>query len=199
MLRLYFLDQRNSSQQMDYLIVAWMISKSQSTMSFGMLMCTEYAVIIKAPLMTNDDLVREDTASNISEIGNSGSPDSVIKDDSFQTLASSADEQQAPKFGHAPSPRSPSSPWMPFSMLFAAISTKVPRSDMDLLLVYYEEFKRRKIIRTDLVKRMRQIVGDKLLASTVVRLHHKVPVPPTAAAEQLPSKVPCSGWSTDSL
>jgi hypothetical protein len=30
---------------------------------------------------------------------------------------------------------------MPFSMLFAAISTKVPRSDMDLVIRYYEEFK----------------------------------------------------------
>ena len=63
------------------------------------------------------------------------------QDDSFQTLASSADEQAAPKFGRAPSPRSPSSPWMPFSMLFAAISTKVPQSDMDLLNEYYEDFK----------------------------------------------------------
>jgi hypothetical protein len=33
---------------------------------------------------------------------------------------------------------------------------------------------RRKISRTDLVKRLRQIVGDKLLVSTVVRLQHKV-------------------------
>jgi hypothetical protein len=100
---------------------------------------------------------------------------------------------------------------MPFSMLFAAISTKVPRSDMDVLHEHYEEFKvinavfhfsfldiqlysvismpifmltvvvcllmlkqRRKISRTDLVKRLRQIVGDKLLVSTVVRLQHKV-------------------------
>lgn len=137
----------------------------------------EYAVIIKAPSMTNEYLVREDTASNISEIGNSGSPHSVIKGDSFQTLASSADNQQAPKFGRAPSPRPPSSPWMPFSMLFAAISTKVPRSDMDILHEHYEEFKRRKISRTDLVKRLRQIVSDKLLVSTVVRLQHKVPPP----------------------
>lgn len=137
----------------------------------------EYAVIIKAPSMTNEYLVREDTASNISEIGNSGSPHSVIKDDNFQTLASSADNQQAPKFGRAPSPRPPSSPWMPFSMLFAAISTKVPRSDMDILHEHYKEFKRRKISRTDLVKRLRQIVGDKLLVSTVVRLQHKVPPP----------------------
>lgn len=54
-------------------------------------------------------------------------------------MAPSPVEQEAPKLGHAP--RAPSSPWMPFSMLFAAISTKVPRSDMDLVIRYYEEFK----------------------------------------------------------
>ncbi|XP_047073000.1 inactive poly [ADP-ribose] polymerase RCD1-like isoform X2 [Lolium rigidum] len=157
----------------------------------------EYAVIIKSPSMPNEYLVREDTASNISEIGNSVSPDRVTKDDScFQTVASSADEQHLPKFGRAPSPRAPSSPWMPFSMLFAALSTKVPRSDMDLLHQYYEEFKRRKISRTDLVKRLRQIVGDKLLVSTVVRLQHKVP--PTGAAEMLPRRVPGRGGNTTS-
>jgi hypothetical protein len=48
-------------------------------------------------------------------------------------------EQEAPRLGRAP--RAPSSPWMPFSMLFAAISTKVPRSDMELVIRYYEEFK----------------------------------------------------------
>lgn len=63
------------------------------------------------------------------------------QDDSLQTIASSGDEQQACMLGRAPSPRSPSSPWMPFSMLFAAISAKVPRSDMDLVHKYYEEFK----------------------------------------------------------
>ncbi|XP_062213066.1 inactive poly [ADP-ribose] polymerase RCD1-like [Phragmites australis] len=138
----------------------------------------EYAVIIKVPPMTNEYLVSKNSASNISEIINSGSPDSLAKGDSFQTLASSAVQQQAPMFGRAP--RAPSSPWMPFSMLFAAISTKVPRSDMDLVLRYYEEFKRRKISRADLVIRLRQIVGDKLLVSTVMKLQQKLP--PMAAA-----------------
>ena len=114
-------------------------------------------------------------------------------------------EQKAPKLRHAP--RAPSSPWMPFSMLFAAISTKVPRSDMDLVIRYYEEFKvvnvlflpicgfrldsyaysgmltiayliiakqSKKISRSDLVIRMRQIIGDKILVSTVMRLQQKV-------------------------
>ena len=114
-------------------------------------------------------------------------------------------EQEAPKLRHAP--RAPSSPWMPFSMLFAAISTKVPRSDMELVIRYYEEFKvvnvlflpicgfrldsyaysgmltiayliiakqSKKISRSDLVIRMRQIIGDKILVSTVMRLQQKV-------------------------
>ena len=114
-------------------------------------------------------------------------------------------EQEAPKLRHAP--RAPSSPWMPFSMLFAAISTKVPRSDMDLVIRYYEEFKvvnvlflpicgfrldsyaysgmltiaclviskqSKEISRSELVIRMRQIIGDKILVSTVMRLQQKV-------------------------
>lgn len=155
----------------------------------------EYAVIIKAPSMTNEYLVREDTASNISEIRNSGSADSIIKDDSSETLASLADKQQAPKFGRAPTRRPPTSPWMPLPMLFAAISTKVPRSDMDVIHGHYEEFKRRKISRPEFVRRLRQIVGDKLLVSTVVRLQHKV-VPPMSGAELVPRRAPSRGGST---
>ncbi|WVZ61334.1 hypothetical protein U9M48_011232 [Paspalum notatum var. saurae] len=132
----------------------------------------EYAVIVKVPHMKNECFVSKDRMSNISEITSSGSPDNLTKGDRVQTLPPSGIEQEAPKLGCAP--RAPSSPWMPFSMLFAAISTKVPRSDMDLVLRYYEEFKRRKISRSDLVIRMRQIVGDKILISTVMRLQQKV-------------------------
>lgn len=35
----------------------------------------------------------------------------------------------------------PTSPWMPFSMLFAAISTKVSPQHMDLVNTHYEDFK----------------------------------------------------------
>jgi hypothetical protein len=138
----------------------------------------EYAVIVKVPPMINEYLVSKDSVSNISEIISSGSPDNQTKGDRFQTLAPSAVEQEAPKLRRAP--RAPSSPWMPFSMLFAAISTKVPRSDMDLVIRYYEEFKSKKISRSDLVIRMRQIIGDKILVSTVMRLQQKFP--PMAAA-----------------
>uniref|UniRef100_A0A0D9W1K1 PARP n=1 Tax=Leersia perrieri TaxID=77586 RepID=A0A0D9W1K1_9ORYZ len=152
----------------------------------------EYAVIIKVLSMNNGD-----SASNISEIRNSGSLDSSTKDDSFHTLASQADQQETCVLGHAPDPRSPSSPWMPFSMLFAAISTKVPRSDMDLVHKYYEEFKRRKISRADLVKQLRQVVGDKLLVSTVLRLQQKLP--PMAANEQAPKALGRGGGFADMI
>ncbi|KAM3318617.1 hypothetical protein ACQJBY_036023 [Aegilops geniculata] len=155
----------------------------------------EYAVVIKAPSMTNEYLAREDTASNVSEIRNSGSAESVIKDDSSETVASPADKQQAPRFGRAPTRRPPTSPWMPLPMLFAAISTKVPRSDMDVIHGHYEEFKRRKISRPEFVGRLRQIVGDKLLVSTVMRLQPKV-VPPMAGAELLPRRAPGTGGSS---
>ncbi|VAH96498.1 unnamed protein product [Triticum turgidum subsp. durum] len=152
----------------------------------------EYAVVIKAPSMTNEYMAREDTASNVSEIRNSGSAESVIKDDSSETMASPAGKQQAPRFGRAPTRRPPTSPWMPLPMLFAAISTKVPRSDMDVIHGHYEEFKRRKISRPEFVGRLRQIVGDKLLVSTVMRLQPKV-VPPMAGAEVLPRRTPGTG------
>ncbi|OEL32174.1 Inactive poly [ADP-ribose] polymerase RCD1 [Dichanthelium oligosanthes] len=132
----------------------------------------EYAVVVKVPPMINEYLVSKDSVSNISEIISSGSPDNLSKGDGFPILVPSAVVQDAPKVGRAP--RAPSSPWMPFSMLFAAISTKVPRSDMDLVIRYYEEFKKKKISRSDLVIRMRQIVGDKILVSTVMRLQQKV-------------------------
>ncbi|KAF7069565.1 hypothetical protein CFC21_075183 [Triticum aestivum] len=157
----------------------------------------EYAVVIKAPSMTNEYLAREDTASNISEIRNSGSAESVIKDDSSETMASPADKQQAPRFGRAPTRRPPTSPWMPLPMLFAAISTKVPRSDMDVIHGHYEEFKRRKISRPEFVRRLRQIFGDKLLVSTVMRLQPKV-VAPMAGAEVLPRGAPGTGGSSTS-
>jgi hypothetical protein len=71
--------------------------------------------------------------------------------------------------------RAPSTPWMPFSMLFAAISTKVSAENMDMVNSCYEEFKSKKISRVDLVKKLRHIVGDRMLISTIMRLQDKLP------------------------
>lgn len=71
--------------------------------------------------------------------------------------------------------RTPKSPWMPFPMLFAAISKKVRQEDMNLVCSNYELFKGKKINRDEFVRKLRLIVGDTLLRSTITSLQGKVP------------------------
>ncbi|KAJ6415507.1 hypothetical protein OIU84_004328 [Salix udensis] len=73
------------------------------------------------------------------------------------------------------STRAPKSPWMPFPMLFAAISKKVPSKDMELVTNNYELFRAKKVNREDFVKKLRLIVGDALLKSTITSLQCKLP------------------------
>ncbi|CAN4076295.1 unnamed protein product [Withania somnifera] len=71
--------------------------------------------------------------------------------------------------------KAPKSPWMPFSMLFGAISDKVSPKDMKLVHAHYDLFRRKKISRNDFIKKLRLIVGDQLLKSTVTNLQCKPP------------------------
>ncbi|KAI3469181.1 hypothetical protein Pfo_025844 [Paulownia fortunei] len=59
--------------------------------------------------------------------------------------------------------KAPKSPWMPFSLLFAAISNKVTSQNMDLLNTNYALFKTKKMSRDAFVKKLRLIIGDNLL------------------------------------
>lgn len=93
---------------------------------------------------------------------------------------------------------------MPFPMLFAVISNKVPSKDMELITNHYElfrvckmacsavifcsnsnvyhdqvitfcfPFQEKKISRENFVKKLRLIVGDALLKSTITSLQGKV-------------------------
>ncbi|KAM3379639.1 inactive poly [Capsicum galapagoense] len=72
------------------------------------------------------------------------------------------------------SARTPKSPWMPFPMLFAAISKKVRQEDMNLVCSNYELFKGKKINRDEFVRKLRLIVGDALLRSTITSLQCRV-------------------------
>ncbi|XP_068650937.1 inactive poly [ADP-ribose] polymerase RCD1-like isoform X2 [Aristolochia californica] len=67
----------------------------------------------------------------------------------------------------------PKSPWMPFPMLFHAISNKIPREHMDMVDRYYNEYLRKKLTRIDFIKKLRVIIGDKLLKSTIMSIQHK--------------------------
>lgn len=71
--------------------------------------------------------------------------------------------------------KSPKSPWMPFSMLFGAISAKVSPKDLKLVHAHYDLFRSKKISRNDFIRRLRLIVGDQLLKSTITNLQCKPP------------------------
>ncbi|CAO2817877.1 unnamed protein product [Amaranthus hypochondriacus] len=71
-------------------------------------------------------------------------------------------------------PSLPTSPWMPFPLLFEAISKQIPQSSLKLLLAHYDLLKERKICRDDFIKELRLIVGDTLLKSTLKQLTCKV-------------------------
>ncbi|PKA53244.1 Inactive poly [ADP-ribose] polymerase RCD1 [Apostasia shenzhenica] len=146
----------------------------------------EYVVTFKFSSEARE-LIGKESVSNVSGVSNGTSHVSLVKiyEDSVDVIFSYQEENRdlplnsaqnyygkAKSFGRIPKP---ASPWMPFSMLFAAISTKVPAKDMDLVNAYYDEFKERRITRLELVKRLRGIIGDKLLISTIMRLQHKLP------------------------
>ncbi|XP_059656880.1 inactive poly [ADP-ribose] polymerase RCD1-like [Cornus florida] len=79
----------------------------------------------------------------------------------------------------------PKSPWMPFALLFEAISNNVAPKDMKMVNFHYELFRSKKISRDDFIKKLRLIVGDQLLRSKIISLRDKGP-----SNSQCPLKVP---------
>ncbi|XP_062146106.1 inactive poly [ADP-ribose] polymerase RCD1-like isoform X3 [Alnus glutinosa] len=71
--------------------------------------------------------------------------------------------------------KTPKSKWMPFPLLFEVISKEASPEAMKLVNVHYDQFKSKKISREDFIKKLRSIVGDTLLRSTVMGLHCKQP------------------------
>ncbi|WOG90059.1 hypothetical protein DCAR_0209300 [Daucus carota subsp. sativus] len=72
------------------------------------------------------------------------------------------------------STKNPKSAWMPFPLLFEAISHKTSPSNMNLVSSNYELFRSKKISRDEFVKRLRLIVGDGLLRSSILNLQSKI-------------------------
>lgn len=81
-------------------------------------------------------------------------------------------------------PKAPTSPWMPFPVLFAAITNKVPAKDMELIKVHYLHFRSKEMTRDDFVKKLRLIVGDALLRATINGL--------TGLQRKIPSQSSCA-------
>ncbi|XP_041998036.1 inactive poly [ADP-ribose] polymerase RCD1-like [Salvia splendens] len=90
----------------------------------------------------------------------------------FNTCFKGPQNQMAGKTFQA---RTPKSPWMPFPMLLAAISSKIPSQHMDLVKTNYLLFRNKSISRDTFVKKLRTIVGDNLLKSAITSLQCKLP------------------------
>lgn len=138
---------------------------------------SEFVVIVKLPSKTKDSLVSQEDCQNSSDLSlvlNSSSPDCISEEMNLEAPPALGGGCAAPMLGDSME-KAPSSPWMPFSMLFAAISTKVSPENMDMVISCYEEFKNKKISRGELVKKLRHVVGDRVLISTIMRLQDKLP------------------------
>ncbi|KAL5749599.1 hypothetical protein ACOSP7_024202 [Xanthoceras sorbifolium] len=65
------------------------------------------------------------------------------------------------------SSRTPTSPWMPFTNLISVLSKFLPPATIALISKYHRDHKEKKISRVELIQRVRQIAGDKLLIAAI--------------------------------
>ncbi|KAK9052839.1 hypothetical protein SSX86_029469 [Deinandra increscens subsp. villosa] len=86
----------------------------------------------------------------------------------LKTLSGNMSVEKVPSVGSTS--RAPNSPWMPFSKLFEAISGKVSPDDMKLVHILYDSLKGKKTSREDFIRKLRSIVGDQILRSTISSL-----------------------------
>ncbi|KAL5861946.1 hypothetical protein ACOSQ3_003235 [Xanthoceras sorbifolium] len=144
----------------------------------------EFVVSFKVSSLAEGNLIGSESQHSVSVITTSsqGPQDHLRLESSAVDLGSashpisdSGGSQGKASSTNSSSPRAPKSPWMPFPMLFAAISNKVPPKDMELITNHYELFRAKKINRDDFVKKLRLIVGDVLLRSTITALQCKIP------------------------
>ncbi|CAH2033728.1 unnamed protein product [Thlaspi arvense] len=64
-------------------------------------------------------------------------------------------------------PARPSSPWVSFAALMSMLSKSMDSSRMNLILRTFDDFRKRKIQRDELVRKMREVAGDNLLAEII--------------------------------
>ncbi|KAL1315671.1 hypothetical protein AAHE18_15G000800 [Arachis hypogaea] len=128
----------------------------------------EFVVSFKVSSDVEGHLCGVDSKSNVAGINKADhGPRGLLTCDS-----STIDTEKAARV-IASAPKAPKSPWMPFPMLFAAITNKVPPKDMEAINMQYQQFRSKKITRDEFVKNLRLIVGDTLLRTTITDLQCK--------------------------
>ncbi|KAL1222997.1 putative inactive poly [ADP-ribose] polymerase SRO2 [Cardamine amara subsp. amara] len=61
----------------------------------------------------------------------------------------------------------PSSPWVSFAALMSLLSKSMDPSRMNLIIRNYDDFRKRKIRRDQLIRKMREVAGDNLLVEII--------------------------------
>ncbi|XP_068638709.1 probable inactive poly [ADP-ribose] polymerase SRO5 isoform X5 [Aristolochia californica] len=73
--------------------------------------------------------------------------------------------------------KKPTSAWMPFPKLIGLLSEFLPPNEINLIKLYFNDYQAKKITREHMIKRVRLIAGDKLLASVIKSFRSKVCLP----------------------
>ncbi|XP_049376411.1 inactive poly [ADP-ribose] polymerase RCD1-like [Solanum stenotomum] len=144
------------------------------TMNMGTHIFPEYVVSFKFSPDSEGYLVGN-KSPNVSAVTSCQGPVDQVPADTLPAVLGSDCYQNSLGLASKKASRTPKSPWMPFPMLFAAISRKVRQEDMNLVCSNYELFKGKKINRDEFVRKLRLIVGDTLLRSTITSLQCQVP------------------------
>ncbi|XP_048427500.1 probable inactive poly [ADP-ribose] polymerase SRO5 [Pyrus x bretschneideri] len=68
----------------------------------------------------------------------------------------------------------PTSPWMTFPALMSVLSKFLPPQKMQLLVACHNEFRANKVTRAQLIQRVRQIAGDRLLIGVIKSVKRQI-------------------------
>nr|GEX79635.1 inactive poly [ADP-ribose] polymerase RCD1-like isoform X1 [Tanacetum cinerariifolium] len=139
--------------------VSFMMSPSAE----GNLISVESRVDLSSRVMIHDPRSSLQPETSPSKLATSGPQDgSKIAMSVEKVLSAGSSNSRAPK-----------SPWMPFSKLFEALSDKVDPNDMKLVHILYEPLRAKKTSREEFIKKLRSIVGDQILRSTISDLQSR--------------------------
>ncbi|KAL1551285.1 putative inactive poly [ADP-ribose] polymerase SRO5 isoform X2 [Salvia divinorum] len=70
--------------------------------------------------------------------------------------------------------RVPRSDWMPFPTLIAAMSKFLPREAIESISKHHSDYRKQKVSRHEMIRRVRDIAGDKLLMAIIKSYRSKV-------------------------
>ncbi|KAI5656357.1 hypothetical protein M9H77_25150 [Catharanthus roseus] len=139
----------------------------------------EYVVSFRMPPVNKDAEVGEENRLDNSGVTSQEAQGQLLLDQSSVEMGkhdqfNNNSQKEVPGTVLNNPPKGPKSPWMSFASLFQAISEKISSRDMNLVRIHYEMLRCQKLSRDEFITKLRLIVGDQLLKSTVTNLQGKV-------------------------